>query len=64
VICHLGVVVDGYPMVLPTVCGLAGGTVYPNGKEPAKTTPAGAYCRFRPPARGYPPGVLALAQLP
>jgi len=27
VICHLGVVVDGYPMVIPTVYGLAGGTL-------------------------------------
>jgi len=39
VICHLGVVVDGYPMVLPTVYGLAGDTVYLHGsKELAKTT--------------------------
>ena len=26
VICHLGVVVDGYPMVVPTVYGQAGDT--------------------------------------
>src|ERR1017187_5061346 len=31
VICHLGVVVDGDPMVVPTVYGLAGDTLYLHG---------------------------------
>ena len=31
VICYLGVVVDGYPMVVPTVYGLAGDTLYLHG---------------------------------
>ena len=31
VICHLGVVVDGYPMVVPTAYGLAGDTLYLHG---------------------------------
>ena len=33
VICHLGVVVDGYPMVVPTVYGLAGDTLYLHGSS-------------------------------
>src|SRR5207244_12770976 len=31
VICHLGVVVDGYPMVVPTVYGLDSDTLYLHG---------------------------------
>jgi len=37
VICHLGVVVDGYPMVLPTVYGLAGDTVYLHGSVASRS---------------------------
>lgn len=32
-ICHLGVVVDGYPVVLPTGYGRAGGTLYLHGSS-------------------------------
>jgi uncharacterized protein len=37
VICHLGVVVDGYPMVVPTVYGLAGGTLYLHGSVASRS---------------------------
>ena len=37
VICHLGVVVDGYPMVLPTVYGVAGDTVYLHGSVASRS---------------------------
>ncbi len=37
VICHLGVMVDGYPMVVPTVYGLAGGTLYLHGSVASRS---------------------------
>jgi nitroimidazol reductase NimA-like FMN-containing flavoprotein (pyridoxamine 5'-phosphate oxidase superfamily) len=37
VICHLGVVVDGYPMVVPTVYGLAGDTLYLHGSVASRS---------------------------
>src|SRR4029077_19419692 len=37
VICHLGVVVDGDPMVLPTVYGLAGDTLYLHGSGASRS---------------------------
>jgi nitroimidazol reductase NimA-like FMN-containing flavoprotein (pyridoxamine 5'-phosphate oxidase superfamily) len=37
VICHLGVVVDGYPMVIPTVYGLTGDTVYLHGSVASRS---------------------------
>jgi nitroimidazol reductase NimA-like FMN-containing flavoprotein (pyridoxamine 5'-phosphate oxidase superfamily) len=36
-ICHLGVVVDGYPMVIPTVYGLAGDTLYLHGSVASRS---------------------------
>ncbi len=36
-ICHLGVVVDGYPMVVPTVYGLAGDTLYLHGSMASRS---------------------------
>jgi uncharacterized protein len=47
VICHLGVVVDGYPMVLPTVYGLAGDTLYLHGSVASRslvTAPGATVC--------------------
>lgn len=37
VICHLGVMVDGYPMVLPTAYGVAGDTVYLHGSVASRS---------------------------
>src|ERR1700691_3720081 len=37
VICHLGVMVDGYPMVVPTVYGLAGDTFYLHGSVASRS---------------------------
>jgi nitroimidazol reductase NimA-like FMN-containing flavoprotein (pyridoxamine 5'-phosphate oxidase superfamily) len=37
VICHLGVMVDGYPMVIPTVYGLAGDTLYLHGSVASRS---------------------------
>jgi nitroimidazol reductase NimA-like FMN-containing flavoprotein (pyridoxamine 5'-phosphate oxidase superfamily) len=37
VICHLGVVVDGYPMVVPTVYGLHGDTLYLHGSVASRS---------------------------
>jgi uncharacterized protein len=37
VICHLGVIVDGYPMVLPTVYGVAGDTMYLHGSVASRS---------------------------
>jgi uncharacterized protein len=37
VICHLGVVVDGYPMVVPTSYGVAGGTLYLHGSVASRS---------------------------
>jgi uncharacterized protein len=37
VICHLGVVVDGDPMVVPTVYGLAGDTLYLHGSVASRS---------------------------
>ena len=37
VICHLGVVVDGYPMVIPTVYGMAGDTLYLHGSVASRS---------------------------
>ena len=37
VICHLGVVVDGYPMVVPTVYGLADDTLYLHGSVASRS---------------------------
>jgi nitroimidazol reductase NimA-like FMN-containing flavoprotein (pyridoxamine 5'-phosphate oxidase superfamily) len=37
VICHLGVVVDGDPMVLPTVYGVAGQVVYLHGSVASRS---------------------------
>ena len=36
-ICHLGVVVDGYPMVVPTVYGLDGDTLYLHGSVASRS---------------------------
>jgi uncharacterized protein len=36
-ICHLGVMVDGYPMVVPTVYGLAGDTLYLHGSVASRS---------------------------
>jgi uncharacterized protein len=37
VICHLGVVVDGYPMVIPTAYGVDGDTVYLHGSVASRS---------------------------
>src|SRR6266700_8074999 len=37
VICHLGIVVDGYPMVVPTVYGLDGDTLYLHGSVASRS---------------------------
>ena len=37
VICHLGVMVDGYPMVIPTVYGLVGDTLYLHGSVASRS---------------------------
>lgn len=37
VICHLGVVTDGYPMVVPTVYGLDGDTLYLHGSVASRS---------------------------
>ena len=37
VICHFGVMVDGHPMVVPTVYGLAGDTLYLNGSVASRS---------------------------
>ena len=37
VICHLGVMVDGYPMVVPTAYGLAGDTLYLHGSVASRS---------------------------
>jgi nitroimidazol reductase NimA-like FMN-containing flavoprotein (pyridoxamine 5'-phosphate oxidase superfamily) len=37
VICHLGLVVDGYPMVVPTVYGVADDTVYFHGSVASRS---------------------------
>jgi nitroimidazol reductase NimA-like FMN-containing flavoprotein (pyridoxamine 5'-phosphate oxidase superfamily) len=37
VICHLGVVVDGYPMVIPTSYGVDGDTVYLHGSVASRS---------------------------
>ena len=37
VICHLGVVVDGYPMVVPTVYGTSGDTLYLHGSVASRS---------------------------
>jgi nitroimidazol reductase NimA-like FMN-containing flavoprotein (pyridoxamine 5'-phosphate oxidase superfamily) len=47
VICHLGVVVDGYPMVVPTVYGVSGGTLYLHGSVASRSlvsAPQAAIC--------------------
>jgi nitroimidazol reductase NimA-like FMN-containing flavoprotein (pyridoxamine 5'-phosphate oxidase superfamily) len=47
VICHLGVVVDGYPMVVPTAYGVAGDTLYFHGSVASRslvTAPAATVC--------------------
>ena len=36
-ICHLGVVVDGYPMVVPTSYGVAGDTLYLHGSVASRS---------------------------
>src|SRR5215469_12212262 len=37
VICHLGVIIDGYPMVIPTVYGVAGDTLYLHGSVASRS---------------------------
>jgi nitroimidazol reductase NimA-like FMN-containing flavoprotein (pyridoxamine 5'-phosphate oxidase superfamily) len=37
VVCHLGVLVDGYPMVVPTVYGLDGDAVYLHGSVASRS---------------------------
>jgi nitroimidazol reductase NimA-like FMN-containing flavoprotein (pyridoxamine 5'-phosphate oxidase superfamily) len=37
VVCHLGVVVDGYPMVVPTVYGVSGDTLYLHGSVASRS---------------------------
>lgn len=37
VICHLGVVVDGFPMVVPTVYGVSGDTLYFHGSVASRS---------------------------
>ena len=47
VICHLGVVVDGYPMVVPTVYGVSGDTLYLHGSAASRSlvsAPQAAIC--------------------
>lgn len=47
VVCHLGVLVDGYPMVVPTVYGLAGDTLYLHGSVASRSlvfAPLGTVC--------------------
>jgi uncharacterized protein len=47
VVCHLGVLVDGYPMVVPTVYGLDGDTVYLHGSVASRSlvsAPEAAIC--------------------
>jgi nitroimidazol reductase NimA-like FMN-containing flavoprotein (pyridoxamine 5'-phosphate oxidase superfamily) len=39
-ICHLGVIVDGDPMVVPTVYGLDGDTVYLHGSVASRRPPS------------------------
>jgi uncharacterized protein len=42
VLCHLGVVVDGHPMVLPTVYGVDGDTMYLHGSVASRSLIAAA----------------------
>jgi len=47
VICHLGVIIDGYPMVIPTVYGVAGDTLYLHGSVASRsleTAPDATVC--------------------
>ncbi|HET9967774.1 MAG TPA: pyridoxamine 5'-phosphate oxidase family protein, partial [Streptosporangiaceae bacterium] len=47
VVCHLGVVVDGYPMVVPTVYGVSGDTLYLHGSAASRSlvsAPQAAIC--------------------
>lgn len=47
VVCHLGVVVDGYPMVVPTVYGVSGDTLYLHGSVASRSlvsAPQAAIC--------------------
>jgi nitroimidazol reductase NimA-like FMN-containing flavoprotein (pyridoxamine 5'-phosphate oxidase superfamily) len=47
VICHLGVVVEGYPMVVPTVYGVSGDTLYLHGSVASRSlvsAPQAAIC--------------------
>jgi nitroimidazol reductase NimA-like FMN-containing flavoprotein (pyridoxamine 5'-phosphate oxidase superfamily) len=47
VICHLGVIVDGYPMVVPTSYGVDGDTVYLHGSVASRSlvaAPGAAVC--------------------
>jgi uncharacterized protein len=47
VICHLGVVIDGYPMVLPTAYGVAGDVLYLHGSVASRSlvqAPAATVC--------------------
>lgn len=41
-VCHLGVVVDGYPAVLPTLCARADDTLYIHGSSGSRTIRAAA----------------------
>jgi uncharacterized protein len=47
VICHLGVVIDGYPMVVPTAYGVAGDVLYFHGSVASRSlvqAPAATVC--------------------
>jgi len=47
VVCHLGVVVDGYPMVVPTVYGVSGDMLYLHGSVASRSlvsAPQAAIC--------------------
>ena len=70
VICHLGVVVDGYPMVVPTVTGGPGGrTLYLHGSVASRSlvcAPQAPICVTvtHLDGLGCPVGVRARGQLP
>ena len=75
VICHLGVVVDGYPMVVPTVYGLDGDILYLHGSVASRSlvsAPQATVCvtvthvpdPVLPPGIPLPPHIAALARRP
>jgi nitroimidazol reductase NimA-like FMN-containing flavoprotein (pyridoxamine 5'-phosphate oxidase superfamily) len=61
VICHLGVIVDGYPMVVPTVYGVAGDTLYFHGSVASRSLVTGPAATVTDPAEKVT-GLRALSE--